>query len=238
MSIANVVSEKCFALATQLVIECQFCKEKNTIETCGKHKSGKCCPSAYDVNSRAALASLHTGIGETHLNSILATMNIPTRKKREREVGPITEGVAKKSCEDVAIIEKNRAILTGAEPHENDLIPISVSYDMGWQKRGKGFNSNTGQAAVMGLDTGKVIDYTTKTKTCRICEHAARNHVQPRIHDCRKNHTGSSKSMEPLSAVELFQNATNYNMKYSKYTGDDDSTTECYGIEKYSDIIH
>jgi DNA polymerase III epsilon subunit-like protein len=134
--------------------------------------------------------------------------------------------------------------LTGAEPDENDLIPISVSYDMGWQKRGKGFNSNTGQGAVMGLDTGKVIDYTTKTNTCRICEHAAKNHAQPRIHDCRKNHTGSSKSMEPLSAVELFQNATNYNMKYSTYTGDD-STTECYvheqvsyGIEKYSDIIH
>jgi hypothetical protein len=35
---------------------------------------------------------------------------------------------------------------------------------MGWQKRGKGFNSNTGQGAVMGLDTGKVIDYTTKLR--------------------------------------------------------------------------
>ncbi|XP_028416613.1 uncharacterized protein LOC114540689 [Dendronephthya gigantea] len=177
-------------------------------------------------------------------------MNIPTMsrasfKNGEREVGSIIEGVAKKSCEDVAIKEKNSAILMGAEPDENDLIPISVSYDMGWQKRGKGFNSNTGQGAVMGLDTGKIIDYTTKTKTCRICEHAAKSHEQPRHHDCRKNHTGSSKSMEPLSAVDLFQNATNYNIKYSKYTGDDDSTTECYvhekvpyGIEKYSDIIH
>jgi hypothetical protein len=169
MSIANVVGEKCFALATQLIIECEFCKENNIIETCGKHKSGKCGPSAYDINSRAALASLHTGIGETHLNSILSTMNIPTIsrasfKKREREVGPVIEDVAKKSCEDVTIIEKNSAVLTGAEPDENDLIPISVSYDMGWQKRGKGFNSNTGQGAVMGLDTGKVIDYTTKLR--------------------------------------------------------------------------
>ena len=172
-------------------------------------------------------------------------MSWATFKKREREVGTIIESVAKRSCEDVSIKEKNAAILTGAEPDENNLIPISVSYDMGWRKRGKGFNSNTGQGAVMGLDTGKVIDYTTKTKTCRICEYAARNHLQSRIHDCRKNHTGSSKSMEPLSAVQLFQKATKLNMKYSRYTGDDDSTTECYvneqvpyGIEKYSDIIH
>ena len=27
---------------------------------------------------------------------------------------------------------------TGTKPDENDLIPVSVSYDMGWQKRGKG----------------------------------------------------------------------------------------------------
>jgi hypothetical protein len=81
-------------------------------------------------------------------------MNIPTIsrasfKKREREVGSVIEDVAKKSCEDVTIIEKNSAVLTGAEPDENDLIPNSVSYDMGWQKRGKGFNSNAGQGAVM-----------------------------------------------------------------------------------------
>ena len=51
--------------------------------------------------------------------------------------------------------------------------------------------------------------------------------------------------MEPLSAVELFQNATQYNIKYATYTGDEDSITECYlheqvpyDIEKYSDIIH
>ena len=116
---------------------------------------------------------------------------------------------------------------------------------MGWQKRGKGFNSNTGHSAVMGLHTGKVMDYATKTKTCRCCDYAKRTNKQARDHDCRKNHAGSSKSMEPLSAVELFQNATKHNAKYSTYTGDDDSTTECYihqqvpyGVEKFSDIIH
>ncbi len=31
---------------------------------------------------------------------------------------------------------------------------------MGWQKQGKGINSNTGHTAVMGLDTGKVVDHS------------------------------------------------------------------------------
>ena len=51
--------------------------------------------------------------------------------------------------------------------------------------------------------------------------------------------------MEPLSAVELFKNAPNHGIKYSSYTGDEDSTTELYlnqqvpyGIETFSDIIH
>ena len=59
-------------------------------------------------------------------------------KKRGREVGSLVESVAKKSCEDVAITEKYSAALIGTKPDENDLIPVSVSYDMGWQKRGGG----------------------------------------------------------------------------------------------------
>ncbi len=49
--------------------------------------------------------------------------------------------------------------------------------------------------------------------------------------------------MEPMSAVELFKNAPKHGIKYSTYTGDDDSTTELYmnqqvpyGVEKFSDI--
>ena len=50
---------------------------------------------------------------------------------------------------------------------------------------------------------------------------------------------GSSKAMEPLAAVELFSKVTESNVKFSIYTGDDDSTTEShlkqkvpYGVEK------
>ena len=34
--------------------------------------------------------------------------------------------------------------------------------------------------------------------------------------------------MEPSAAVELFNNGPKHNVKYSTYTGDDDSTTEAH----------
>ena len=42
---------------------------------------------------------------------------------------------------------------------------------MGWQKRGRGHNSATGQGAAMGLATGKVVTYSTKCKMCRVCSY-------------------------------------------------------------------
>ncbi len=51
--------------------------------------------------------------------------------------------------------------------------------------------------------------------------------------------------MEPDSAVEMFNNALKENVKYTKYTGDDDSTTEAHirqkvshKVEKLSDVVH
>ena len=39
---------------------------------------------------------------------------------------------------------------------------IAVSHHIGWQKRGKGHNSLTGDGAAMGLVTGKVLSYATR----------------------------------------------------------------------------
>ena len=86
---------------------------------------------------------------------------------------------------------------------------------MGWLKQGKGFNSSTGQAAVIGLHTGKILDYATKNNTCRTCEYARRIKKDPPKHDYRRNHSGSSKSMEPLSSVEHFNNVSKHGMTYS-----------------------
>ena len=97
----------------------------------------------------------------------------------------------------------------------------------------------------MSLSSGKVLDYTSRTKSCRFCDWAKSTGKQPKAHDCRKNHVASSKAMEPDAAVELFNRAPTQGVKFSIYRGDDDSTTEAhirqkvaYDVEKFSDIIH
>ena len=81
----------------------------------------------------------------------IPTMNHTTFKARKREVGTTVEQVAHTSCKENMKLEMNKAILAGAEPDETGLIGVPVSYDMGWQKRGKGHNSLTGQGAAWDL---------------------------------------------------------------------------------------
>ena len=47
-----------------------------------------------------------------------------------------------------------------------------------------------------------------------------------------ENHVASSKAMEPDAAVELFSRAPTQGVKFSIYTGDDDSTTEAHIRQK------
>lgn len=97
----------------------------------------------------------------------------------------------------------------------------------------------------MGLTTGNVLAYATNCKFCRVCDSAKKQGKQPRQHDCRKKHVGSSKAMEPTVACELWNAAPKENVKFSIYVEDDDTTTQShlhqngpYGVDKWSDIIH
>ena len=97
----------------------------------------------------------------------------------------------------------------------------------------------------MGLTTGKVLDFATKTKTCRICKNATKAGKKANVHDCRLNHSASSKAMEPQAAIDLFTRSLKSTVKLSVYTGDDDSTTAAhikqkvpYPVEKWTDIVH
>ena len=71
----------------------------NEMTNLKRHTSGKRGPKAYDTNTRLALGALNAGIGQTHLNSLLSCLDIPTInhvtfKAREREVGRALESVA------------------------------------------------------------------------------------------------------------------------------------------------
>lgn len=125
------------------------------------------------------------------------------------------EQVATQSCQKWLDAEKNT---TGCDD-------LAISYDMGWQKRGNARNSRTGQGAAVGENTGKVVDFDTQNSSCRICESAAKDGKQHRDHDCRKNHSGSSKSMEAEAVVNIYERAKDHGVRYSVFIGDEDSTT-------------
>ena len=86
------------------------------------------------------------------------------------------------------------------------------------------------RAIIRALD--KVLDYTTRAKSCTFHDWVKSTGKQPKAHDCRKNHISSSKAMEPDAAVELFNRAPTQGVKFSIYTGDDDSTTEAHIRQK------
>ena len=156
LSLGNVIEEQHNGLASTFTVPYRQFNAENTIKISKEHRSGARGPLTFDVNSRAALGRLHTGVGSTHLNNLLSTLNVPamnssTFKNREREAGKAIELAAKNSCQQFLNLEREKAIENGNKPDQNNLVPIAFSYDVGWQKRGRGFNSKTGHAALMSL---------------------------------------------------------------------------------------
>ena len=156
--------------------------------TSKQHKTGTRRPMAYHINTRIALGAHNAGIGQTHVNSILSCMNVTsinhtTFKARQRGIGKVVESVAEASCMETCHEEQKRAVAAGSQSDDEGLAGVLVSYDMGWQKRGKAYNSSTGHGAVLGVSTGKVLDFATRCKTCRVCSAAK---AKPKQHDCRK----------------------------------------------------
>lgn len=147
-----------------LHVKCRHCDNINTLRPGESHRTGKRGPEALDVNSRSALGALHTGIGHTHYSGLLSTLGLPSLtsrnyKKREREAGVAIESVAKRSCSWYTEKEKE---LSSKINEEKEVVEVGVSYDMGWRKRGKSYDSSSDVGTAVGLKTGKVVNYATR----------------------------------------------------------------------------
>ena len=92
-------------------------------------------------------------------------------------------------------------------------------------KKGGMLGTRTGQGTAAGRANGKIVDFETRNTTCQICESASKSGKRPHTHDCRKNHTGSSKSVEAGAAAKIYERAKACGNRYSTFIGDEDSTT-------------
>ncbi|CAC5424249.1 unnamed protein product [Mytilus coruscus] len=104
---------------------------------------------------------------------------------------------------------------------------VTVSVDAAWQRRGSGrsYDSLTGHCSMIGLKTGKVINYKWRSKACRICQRAEISGNIPRVHKCNKNFTGSAKAMEPDMVVDMVKESRSKGANITAIIGDEDTTT-------------
>lgn len=79
---------------------------------------------------------------------------------------------------------------------------------------------------MIGSKTGKVVGYSVMSKTCRTCNYN-KSRTCEKDHDCRKNWSGSSKSMEPAMAAKIIRNIESKGHKVRKLVMDDDTSTIC-----------
>lgn len=109
---------------------------------------------------------------------------------------------------------------------------LNVSFDMGWQQRSSGhrYNSQSGHALFIGKETRLPVAMVIKSKICNFCtawkSKAAHQGFDPPLHECWKNHEGSSSSMEPQSCLEMVIDLHNNKRVITELIcADDDAST-------------
>jgi hypothetical protein len=124
--------------------------------------------------------------------------------------------------------------------------PCSVSYNMGWQKAAKTYDSLSGHGLMIGTRTNRVVASQNYSKACLICDlhsNAMTKNRPPevpvRAHECPQNHEGSSKGMEAKAALECVNKVWTSDEKRAFIEViciDDDASTKSYLSHSFADL--
>ena len=107
---------------------------------------------------------------------------------------------------------------------------VAVTVESTWQKRGHSFK--IGVVFVISVDTGEILDYSTKSLIChkrkaRIAMNKESDEYKTwkDAHICQRNHHSSSEEMEAAATIEIFSRSIDQrNLEYSTFVGDGDSS--------------
>lgn len=174
---------------------CQKCGVLRRLESCPRKENTMNC------NEDAVLGITGIGSGFSHLQEVFSNLKVPVMSnnlynKVQKSQQHDWESAARKSALDAlyeAIEIANNLNLVD----ENGNALIVVICDGSWGKRsfGKGFNSLSGCAVLIGLRTGKVIFYGTRNKYCHTCKIAESKCTPVNRHDCNIDYVGPSSGM-------------------------------------------
>jgi len=124
--------------------------------------------------------------------------------------------------------------------------PLTIMYDMGWQKRaaGKHYNSGSGRGFLVAAYMNKVIKRVCYSCNCATCKHewkqqkitvaeATKDELPGEVdnskittHRCPRNYNALSKSMEARGAVSMLTSLYETTNSFGRrLIGDDDATT-------------
>jgi hypothetical protein len=124
--------------------------------------------------------------------------------------------------------------------------PIHVSYDMGWQKSAKTYDSMSGHGLMIGNRTKTVVAFQSYSKACGVCERHEKKiqkdgtpNLPVNEHHCPKNHTGSSKGMEAKAALDCVHQIWTHD-EIAAFVEiiciDDDASTKAYLCHCFFDL--
>lgn len=108
-----------------------------------------------------------------------------------------------------------------AEPDEDGILDVEVSYDGTWMTRGH--KSHIGIGFVIDVYTGIVLDFEVLCNYCIACE---KRRMKPsnKTHKCHKNFDGKSGAMEAEAARRLWSRSLSHKLRYVTFVGDGDSS--------------
>ena len=163
--------EKRDGLSLKLSLKCSSCLNVVSFNTSKKIKEG-----AFEVNRRSVLAVNTLKGGRKSLASFCGMMNMPppvTNNAYNKHL-KISALAAVKEAENLMIDAANRLLnlmLRGdpkiADDDEDNAVPVAVSVDGSWQKRG--YSSKFGVVFVIGVLTGEILDYEVLSLFCKEC---------------------------------------------------------------------
>jgi len=260
---ANLVKPKIkkatWGICTTVTIECTTCSKTIKIEhdrVDSERKQGQPQISSYLLNHYAILMSHVIGKGQPGLQQIIGGLGLcgTTSNKRGWSRTEQMVGRAEVACADVAmtnnIIAESKATIADGHDAGSDSgvpidvassarVPIDVSMDGAWQKKGSGrkYNSLSGHNIAIGARLKGILSYVVYSKICWVHASAEKKGEEAREHDCPRNYEGSSKGMEAKGAVQLTENifASGFAWVRSLIT-DDDSSTRANVAHSFEDL--
>ena len=204
-----VLTELTIGIATQVTLTCQNSRcnssNSNKVKKTSVMKNKFCrndTAEMFAINCQFYLSLLQTGCGSTEADTFISFLDLPNGSSyKSRHFARIQNAIRpdivkiSDSCMDKARHEEIRTTL-GEDLYKDFLqkkltpaqVPLTVMYDMGWNKRSSGnkYDSMSGHGFLLGGNTKKIMNYRCMSKACTTCRAAELTKKSVRISKKKK----------------------------------------------------